>query len=83
MPSEHPFSDGISTPNPKETMNDTAQITASYGRRYIVRTPDGTTYEASTRKKRVDFACGDRVRISPVNAEQVVIEDFLPRQSLL
>ncbi|EOC23698.1 DUF533 domain-containing protein, partial [Neisseria meningitidis] len=22
MPSEHPFSDGISTPNPKETMND-------------------------------------------------------------
>lgn len=31
-------------------MNDTAQITAGYGRRYIVRTPDGTTYEASTRK---------------------------------
>ncbi|MBG8600267.1 ribosome small subunit-dependent GTPase A [Neisseria meningitidis] len=83
MPSEHPFSDGISTPNPKETMNDTAQIITSYGRRYIVRTPDGKTYEASTRKKRVDFACGDRVRISPVNAEQVVIEDFLPRQSLL
>lgn len=64
-------------------MTHTAQIITSYGRRYIVRTPDGNTYEASTRKKRVDFACGDQVRISPINAEQAVIEDYLPRQSLL
>ncbi|MCP1772506.1 ribosome biogenesis GTPase [Neisseria perflava] len=64
-------------------MTDTAQIITSYGRRYIVRTPDGKTYEASTRKKRVDFACGDFVHISPINGEQVVIEDYLPRQSLL
>jgi len=64
-------------------MTDTAQIIASYGRRYIVRTPDGKTYEASTRKKRVDFACGDRVHIQTVNAEQAVIEDYLPRESLL
>ena len=55
-------------------MTDTAQIITSYGRRYIVRTPDGKTYEASTRKKRVDFACGDRVHIQTVNAEQAVIE---------
>ena len=34
-------------------------------------------------KKRVDFACGDQVRISPINGEQVVIEDYLPRESLL
>ena len=52
-------------------------------RRYIVRTPDGQTYDATTRKKRVDFACGDQVRISPINGEQVVIEDYLPRESLL
>lgn len=58
-------------------MTDTAQIITSYGRRYIVRTPDGQTYDATTRKKRVDFACGDRVRISPINGEQVVIEDYL------
>ena len=64
-------------------MIETAQIIASYGRRYIVRTPDGRTYEASTRRKRVDFACGDRVRISPINGEQAVIEDYLPRESLL
>ncbi len=64
-------------------MTDTAQIITSYGRRYIVRTPDGQTFDATTRKKRVDFACGDEVHISPINAEQVVIEDYLPRQSLL
>lgn len=64
-------------------MTDTAQIITSYGRRYIVRTDDGQTFDATTRKKRVDFACGDRVHISPINGEQVVIEDFLPRESLL
>ncbi|WP_373829557.1 ribosome small subunit-dependent GTPase A, partial [Neisseria dentiae] len=64
-------------------MPDTAQITASYGRRFIVRTPAGAVFDATTRKKRVDFACGDWVRISPVNSEQAVIEDYLPRQSLL
>ena len=64
-------------------MTDTAQIITSYGRRYIVRTAEGRTFDATTRKKRVDFACGDYVRIAPINDEQVVIEDYLPRQSLL
>ena len=64
-------------------MPDTAQIIASYGRRFIVRTPASAVFEATARKKRVDFACGDWVRISPVNSEQAVIEDYLPRQSLL
>lgn len=64
-------------------MTETAQIIASYGRRYIVRTASGQTFDATTRKKRVDFACGDKVRVTTVNAEQVVIEDYLPRQSLL
>lgn len=61
----------------------TAQIITSYGRLYIVRDEQGLTFQATTRSKRVDYACGDRVHITPINAEQVVIEDFLPRQSLL
>ncbi|MDO4695017.1 MAG: ribosome small subunit-dependent GTPase A [Eikenella sp.] len=61
----------------------TAQIITSYGRRFIVRTPEGHTFDATTRKKRVDFACGDFVRLTPINGEQAVIEDHLPRQSLL
>lgn len=64
-------------------MPDTAQITASYGRRYTVRTQSGLAFDATTRKKRVDFACGDWVHITPINREQAVIEDYLPRESLL
>lgn len=64
-------------------MTQTAQIITSYGRRYIIRTENGQTFDATTRKKRVDYACGDHVRIGLINAEQAVIEDYLPRQSLL
>ena len=64
-------------------MPQTAQIITSYGRRYIVRTPNQQTYEASTRSKRTDYACGDFVNIQIINGEQAVIESVLPRQSLL
>ena len=64
-------------------MPETAQIITSYGRRYIVRTPNQQTYEASTRSKRTDYACGDWVNIQIINGEQAVIESVLPRQSLL
>ena len=64
-------------------MIETARIITSYGRRYIVRTPAGQLYDATTRKKRVDFACGDRVDMVVQNAKQAVIEDFQPRKSLL
>ena len=64
-------------------MPQTAQIITSYGRRYIVRTPNQQTYEASTRSKRTDYACGDWVNIQIINGEQAVIESVLPRQSLL
>ena len=65
------------------TQSQTAQIITSYGRRYIVRTEHQQTYEASTRSKRTDYACGDKVHIQIINPKQAVIEDYLPRQSLL
>ena len=64
-------------------MPETAQIITSYGRRYIVRTANQQTYEASTRSKRTDYACGDFVNIQIINDEQAVIESVQPRQSLL
>ncbi|MDF7676992.1 ribosome small subunit-dependent GTPase A [Neisseriaceae bacterium ESL0693] len=68
-----------------EPMNQTttAQIVTSFGRRYVIETEGGQRYEATTRKKRVDFACGDYVHIHLINHEQAVIEDFVPRTSLL
>ncbi|PIT43556.1 ribosome small subunit-dependent GTPase A [Snodgrassella alvi] len=61
----------------------TAQIITSFGRRFMVRTPAGKIYEATTRRKRIDFACGDQVHIEHINQQQAVIEDYLPRRSLL
>lgn len=61
----------------------TAQIVTSFGRRFQVRTASGKMYEATTRKKRIDFACGDIVHIGHINQQQAVIEDYLPRRSLL
>lgn len=61
----------------------TGQIVASFGRLFIVEGMDGKKYEATTRGKRVDFVCGDRVEYSQINEKQVVIEKILPRQSLL
>ena len=63
--------------------HQTAQIITSYGRRYIVRTADQHTYEASTRSKRTDYACGDFVDIHILNEEQAVIEAAQERHSLL
>ncbi len=61
----------------------TAPNNTSYGRRYIVRTTDHHTYEASTRSKRTDYACGDWVDVQIINDHQAVIERAQPRHSLL
>ncbi len=61
----------------------TGQIVTSYGRLFIVEDENGQLFEANTRKKRVDFVCGDKVLYTPINAQQVVIESHLSRTSLL
>ena len=64
-------------------MLETATIIEDYGRRFVVQTDNGLLLQANTRKKRTDFACGDRVHIQQINDNQAVIEDYLPRQTLL
>lgn len=65
-------------------MNTPARIVACHGRDFRLRHPEsGQVLYAATRGKRVDFACGDWVHFKQLNAEQAVIEDHLPRQSLL
>ncbi|MCL6263308.1 ribosome small subunit-dependent GTPase A [Craterilacuibacter sp. RT1T] len=63
-------------------MKATGQIIRSYGRRFIVECGD-TEYDATTRAKRVDYACGDWVDITIQNKEQAVIEGAQERRSLL
>ncbi|CUA84623.1 ribosome small subunit-dependent GTPase A [Gulbenkiania indica] len=64
-------------------MKTAGQIIRSHGRRFIVEATDGTVYDCTTRGKRVDYACGDRVDLTVQNSEQAVIEGAQPRRSLL
>ncbi|WP_273432102.1 ribosome small subunit-dependent GTPase A [Chitinibacter tainanensis] len=61
----------------------TARIVTSYGKVYIVELADGQRLSASTRGKKTDYACGDRVAITVLNQEQAVINKALERQTLL
>ena len=64
-------------------MLKTATIIEDYGRRFVIKTDNGLLLPANTRQKRTDFVCGDRVHFQQINDNQAVIEDYLPRQSLL
>ena len=61
----------------------TGQVIASYGRRYRIELADGTQVECSTRGKRSDIACGDRVTIHHSGDNSGVVESILPRSTLL
>jgi ribosome biogenesis GTPase len=57
-------------------------IVAAHGRHYLAHA-DGKTLQCVTRGKKSDVATGDRVRLKPTSADQAVIEEILPRDTLL
>jgi len=59
------------------------QITAAYGRRFLVECVDGRVRDCSTRGKRTDYACGDRVTVNCSGDDQGVIESCAARDTLL
>lgn len=62
------------------------QVVAAYGKRYEVEIAQGSELQrvdCVTRGKKSDVACGDRVEIKLTGPQQAVIEDILPRSSLL
>jgi len=58
-------------------------IIAAHGKRYDVELPDGAIISCVTRGKKSELACGDRVEIKLTGPNEGVVEDFLPRSSLL
>lgn len=56
---------------------------AAYGKRYDVELKDGNAISCVTRGKKSDLACGDCVEIKLTGGNEGVIENFLPRTSLL
>jgi ribosome biogenesis GTPase len=63
-------------------MVDIARIIQSHGKGFVVDLA-GRRYRATARRKKTDYAVGDRVEIGVLNEEQAVIEGALPRTSLL
>lgn len=62
---------------------DTGLVIASYGKRYQVEGNDGQLFDCVTRGKKHDVACGDQVSIKVTAQHEAVIEQILPRSSLL
>ncbi|TSA49722.1 MAG: ribosome small subunit-dependent GTPase A [Nitrosomonadales bacterium] len=58
-------------------------IVAAYGKRYDVELADSRRISCVTRGKKSDLACGDRVHIQLTDTSEGVVEDTLPRSSLL
>ena len=58
-------------------------IIAAHGKRYDVELSDGRITSCVTRGKKSELACGDRVEMKPTGPNEGVIENFLPRSSLL
>lgn len=61
----------------------TGLVIAAFGKRYDVELADGLQIGCVTRGKKSDLACGDRVEIKLTSANAGVVENTLPRASLL
>ena len=59
------------------------RVIASFGRRYIVEPAGSAPLDCVSRGKRLEAACGDLVTLTPLGATEGVIENVLPRASLL
>ncbi len=59
------------------------RIVAAFGRSFLVECADGRVLDCATRGKRNDYACGDRVTVTPQSDNQGVIDACAPRTTLL
>lgn len=60
-----------------------ATLVAAFGRQYEAELDDGSRLLCFPRAKKSLFACGDRVEVTATSPDQGVIEQLLPRKSLL
>ena len=75
--------DAMQKQNAPKSQLLSALVVASFGKRYDVELENGTQISCVTRGKKSDLACGDRVEIHMTSVNEGVVEDILPRSSLL
>ncbi len=72
---------------PRAARRDTevldAEVLATFGRHLRVRSDDGRDWQAVTRGRKTDVACGDRVAVRVQSADQCVIESVHERRNLV
>jgi ribosome biogenesis GTPase len=68
---------------PRDPASQSAQVVASYGRRFLVETAGGETLACVARGRRTGIVCGDRVRICRSSEGEGVVESVEPRSALL
>ena len=64
-------------------MSEEGRIVAAHGRHYLVERADGQRLLCFPRGKKSELVCGDRVDFDYADANQGVITQCIPRQSLL
>lgn len=64
-------------------MINQAKVIADFGKSYLIQDDSCHVYQATTRGKKIDYACGDWVEATIINNEQAVIETCLPRRNIL
>lgn len=60
-----------------------AEVIAAYGRHLLVRDAAGAELRARPSGRKLSIVCGDRVRCEPVNHDELLIVEVLPRRTLL
>ena len=71
------------SPKPSPEALNPGRVVAAHGRQYVVELTDGRLLPCFTRGKKSDVACGDRVEVLRSSDDQGVIQNVLPRISLL
>ena len=71
------------SPAPLAAAQHQGLVLTAHGRMVRVQLDDGRTLECTLRGKRHDAVCGDRVSVLVVSDTQAVVEQILPRQSLI
>lgn len=58
-------------------------IVSSFGRQFIVETPEQQRYTAVTKGKKTEYVVGDEVIVDIINQEQAQINELMPRKNLV
>jgi ribosome biogenesis GTPase len=73
----------LSNDNPEATASQNGLVISNYGQTLSIEDDAGRLHRCTTRKKIEVLVCGDKVQWQPTSAEEGVVIELHPRQTLL